>query len=62
MPKYKWDNPTEWLSEQIDSCENFHELRSYANALLSLVDNDQIQDLFQAEMDADGYFAEVAED
>ncbi len=54
---YKWDSPADWLADKINDAR-IPELASIANALLTLVDNDQIQDVFQAEMDADGYFAE----
>lgn len=57
MPKYRWSSANEWLDEKIDSARNA-ELTSIAKQLASLVDGDQIQDIFQAEMEADGFFTE----
>ena len=53
--RYKWQYPADWLSDKIDSARPV-ELASLARALASELDQDQIQDLFQAEMDADDYF------
>lgn len=38
------------------------ELFDYANALKGALDSDALQDLFQSEMDADGYFTPIASD
>lgn len=56
VEKYRWDNAREWL----DNKRSLRELsdREILNAFIDLIDCDQIQDVFQAEMDADGYFAE----
>lgn len=50
-------NPIEWLHDRIAYCIDIEELRGHALALLLAVnDSDTIQDIYQNEMDADGYF------
>lgn len=59
---YSWEHPSDWLGDKIDAyanAKNLNELRALANHLMSKLDEDDIQDLFQPEMDADGYFDEV---
>lgn len=55
-PVFRWDHPLDWLNAQIDDCESLANLKGLARALAGQLDGDQIQDLFQAEMDRDGYF------
>ncbi|MGB2853854.1 MAG: hypothetical protein WBC55_05325 [Dehalococcoidia bacterium] len=38
------------------------ELRAHALTLLQMVDNDQVQDMYQREMDLDGYFESEGDD
>lgn len=52
---YKWTNPQEWLQQYIDSL-SYLELRQEAKNLASMLDSDQIQDTYQSDMDAQGYF------
>lgn len=57
--KYKWDHPSDWLTEKLNGFEagtEFGKLREFALAIAGELDGDQIQDLFQSDMDADGYF------
>ncbi len=60
--EYRWTHPSEWLADKISSYTSLRDadaitqLADLARALAGLLDGDQIQDLFQAEMDADGYF------
>ena len=54
-PKYRWAFPIMWLRDKIDVA-NVDDLRDIAAELASRLDSDTIQDLFQNEMDADGYF------
>jgi hypothetical protein len=52
---YKWSNPQEWLLEyasKLDANKLFQEF----TVLVQQMDSDQIQDLYQSDMDADGYF------
>jgi hypothetical protein len=59
---YKWDNPHEWFEQfwrgKIE--QGSSELYSIGMELARQLDSDGIQDLFQSDMDADGYFQEVA--
>ena len=57
--KFRWNSPQEWLEEKLRGTDDPIELHAYATSLLSLLDADQVQDLFQSEMAADGYFDEV---
>ena len=57
-PQYKWSHPAEWLIERIQN-DTASRVREYAVALLGMVDADQIQDVFQSEMDSDGYFTQL---
>ena len=54
---YKWSHPIEWLEEKIEA-EELGDLdaQGIARAIAGLLDGDQIQDLFQKDMDDDGYF------
>lgn len=58
MARYRWQYPVDWLSE---AALKWDERRLY-QAVLSLagrLDSDAIQDLFQEDMDADGYFTDL---
>lgn len=55
---YKWNTPHDWLFDKIRRTDDVDKLRCYAYALLRRLDADEIQDLFQIEMDQDGYFDE----
>jgi len=54
--KYKFPSPRVWLYEKLTETNDIRTLRSYAYELLLMLDSDQIQDVFQEEMDRDGYF------
>ncbi len=58
MARYKWDSAYEWLS---DKAKGWDEARLYQE-LMSLArdaDSDTLQDQFQSDMDADGYFNDL---
>ena len=59
--RYRWASPAEWLSEKIQGFEvlDFHRLKELALAMLSDLDSDQLQDLFQDDMEEDGYFQDL---
>ena len=59
--KYQWDYPLEWLEEKINGTNDPEVLRDYALTLArsERMDSDSIQDLFQSDIDADGYFETV---
>lgn len=52
---YRWDSPGDWLAEKIAAGDEYA-LRGYLNAIVGTLDSDTIQDIFQAEMQTDGYF------
>lgn len=51
----RWINPYEWLLEHFRDAGPDERAR-IATLLMQQVDGDAIQDLFQKEMDKDGYF------
>jgi len=57
--KYRWDTPTEWLTEKIENSNDMTKIISICYELIEHVDTDIIQDIFQDEMDEDGYFDEI---
>jgi hypothetical protein len=63
MPKqYRWAHPIEWLEERISALANdanIDGLSDIARACAGVLDSDTIQDIFQSDMDADGYFIPV---
>lgn len=59
MATYKWSSPHEWLEHKISehaSTDDTGDLVSIARELASKLDADSIQDIFQSDMEADGYF------
>jgi len=58
MNKYKYNSVYEWLNERIINADE-KELRYIAHELSRKVNPDDIQDLFQNEMEEDGYFEEL---
>jgi len=54
-PQYKWDHPLEWLIQYLGALGQA-ELLQEAFTLAQKLDGDEIQDLYQSEMDAQGYF------
>jgi hypothetical protein len=64
MTWYRWENPHEWLLDRIaraakegDTAWLLVSIRATATEL----DADTVQDLFQTEMNEDGYFEPVEE-
>ena len=55
---YKWQTPHDWLAVRAQT-DNLRELYLIIDALMWRLDADSIQDLFQSEMAADGYFEPV---
>jgi len=58
MNKYKYNSVYEWFNEKIINADE-KELRHIAHELSRKVNPDDIQDLFQNEMEEDGYFEEL---
>lgn len=57
---YRWNTPYQWLSEKIEYLSQ-GDLIDVALTFAQLAGNDAIQDLFQKEMTADGYFEPMEE-
>ena len=55
---YKWTHPYHWLEEKAATWDRERLLTEFLN-LACIADSDTLQDTFQEEMDADGYFDEV---
>lgn len=60
MRRYRWANPQAWLMWRIQGASR-PELHNFVVLLARKVDDDAIQDLFQKDMDNDGYFEEGEE-
>lgn len=58
--KYKWDSAQEWLQQYLASLGPV-ELLQEARNLATKLDGDEIQDLYQSDMDAQGYFTPEGE-
>jgi hypothetical protein len=59
MTTYRWSSAQEWLEEKLEKLAeagDIKELAGIANALMYKVEGDDIQDIFQSEMEEDGYF------
>ncbi len=64
MPRYKWNNPREWFDKFLkDVCENRRTttLKSLAVDFADRLDFDSLQELFEQEMEYDGYFLDLDE-
>ena len=55
---YKWTHPYHWLEKKAVTWDRERLLTEFLN-LACIADSDTLQDTFQEEMDADGYFDEV---
>ena len=56
MNRRNWKCPHDWLAEKSAEEEDPVKLRTFIRELAGKLDCDSIQDLFQGEMDEDGYF------
>jgi hypothetical protein len=61
MEKYKWDSSYEWLIEKVQKTDDVTELKSILFEIIPKIDVDEIQFIFQNEMDEDGYFDKIEE-
>jgi len=58
---YRWESPHDWLDSHLEKVSaEPGELLSEAKELARKLDADQIQDIYQSDMDADGYFDKTA--
>ncbi len=58
MKKYKWNNPYEWIIEKVSEWDE-NQLRHEIVEILSHIDIDTIQDIYQSDMEKDGYFNKI---
>lgn len=59
--KYKFANAHEWLKSYLHRQDSVNYLRTLAFTFAREMDSDAIQELFEKEMDADGYFDKEAD-
>jgi hypothetical protein len=57
--KFLWGLPYDWLSEKIHAEQDEKKLRSFALECAMELGQEQILDLFEREMEIDGYYDEV---
>lgn len=57
MARYQWATAYEWLEEYLRN--HPEQAHSIAMSLAMKLDADSIQDEFQSDMDADGYFTDL---
>lgn len=55
---FKYDSPAEWLMIAAKEWDTI-KLYNAIGCLVDHIDSDKIQDIFQQEMDEDGYFDEI---
>lgn len=60
QPKYKYENAFEWLKAHLRTLDH-QALLQEASHIASQFGDDTIQDLYQSEMEADGYFEPLAD-
>ena len=56
--EYHWDSPFEWLADKAKSWDAA-QLHETLITVAGACDSDTLQDIFQAEMNEDGYFEEI---
>lgn len=57
---YKYKSAHEWLKESLQREDDLGKLRAMAFTFAREMDGDAIQELFEKEMDADGFFEEIS--
>lgn len=58
MSKYRWPTPHQWLLDKAETM-TVEELHGILRDVAWRLDGDSILDLFQDEMERDGYFTEL---
>lgn len=58
-PKYRWASPYEWLEEKAKEWSAERVLHEFLGLAREAVDSDTLQDGFQDDMEADGYFVDI---
>ena len=59
MARYKYENAHEWLMEKAAGWPMHQLFQEFQTLVLNHVDGDTIQELYQREMDEDGYFVDL---
>ena len=55
MGNYKWESPYDWLMDKATEWDEIQLLAELRN-LAQLLGSDALQDLYQSDMEKDGYF------
>lgn len=58
MPKYKWETPYEWLMDKVNDMSE-QDLKNTVLNIARKCDSDTLQDIFESDMDEDGYFDKI---
>jgi hypothetical protein len=59
-PRHRWAHPSDWLDYYMEQdTHDRDDIIQIAKALAGRLDGDSLQDLFQDEMDTDGYFKDL---
>ncbi len=53
-----WATPHDWLEDKVGQCDSLIDLRKRVMSLAAQLEADTLQELFEGEMAADGYFAD----
>ncbi len=61
MVKYKYESAHDWLNQKIQRINDIKVLKDMLVSIITELDGDIIQDIFQKEMDRDGYFEPIDE-
>lgn len=61
MIKYKYENIYEWLEEYAKKLTHEELLSEFLHLAIS-TDPDDLQDIFQSDMESDGYFDPISEE
>lgn len=59
MPRYKYESAQDWLQTKVNAlaaAEDVNGLASIVVSVVTMLDGDQIQEVFEREMSDDGYF------
>lgn len=62
MSEYKWGTPLEWLKHKVYGYWNVPQIQATVMQLAEKVDIDGLTDIFQDEMERDGYFVPLEEE
>ncbi len=55
-PQYRWQYPAEWLPHVVNHRWDAEKIACEFLRLVQTTDSDTLQDMYESEMDDDGYF------